>query len=289
VSTHEIIALDDRSSSSFPGDTQQAEVNEPQLITLTQKQDSDRKIHVSVIHEKVQGFLEIGYHLTCLRDEGLYRKTHTTFEAFIQDEFDFCVRHAERLIAACDVVKELSSNCEVLPESERHARLLNSLPDATVRRKVWEQTVKETIDKGKRVTTKAIEAVVNRIVNTKVNNLRPAGRTADSSGSPASATTDSATGQKKEGKVCGKRKSTSEKSRLLEKSETEQTEAERLRGNVEGLITRTIGSIQKDLVEVEKLLEMNQMPGFDREAAVELTFQLNDVFLDLQGRISSCV
>jgi hypothetical protein len=268
---------------------QPARETEQQLITLTPKQASDREMHVSVIHEKVKGFLEIGFHLTCLRDEGLYLKTHTTFEAFIQDEFDFSVRHAERLIKAFDVVKELSSECEILPQSERHARLLASLDDATVRRNVWEQTVKETIDIGKRVTTKAIEAVTDRIVNARVNNLRPAGRTANSSSGRASATPDSTTGQKEEGKVCGKRKSTPEKSRPPENPEAEQTEAERLRGNVDGLIERTIGSIQDDLVAVEKLLERNEKPGFDREAAVELTERLNDVFLVLQGRISSCV
>jgi hypothetical protein len=70
--------------------------------------------------------------------------------------------------------------------------------------------------------------------------------------------------------------------------EPKPTEVERLHCNVGIHVRSTVASLQRDFVDADMLLVRHRKPGFARDAAIELTKQLNVVLQDLQRRVDQC-
>ena len=82
-----------------------------------------------------QAFFVAGQALRLLRDKRLYRETHSTFESYVRDRFDFTRRAADYLISAAEIVENLkavdslsSENTELLSKREQFVLKTNVLP-----------------------------------------------------------------------------------------------------------------------------------------------------------------
>lgn len=106
----------------------------------------------------LQTFVEVGTALLKIRDSRLYRESYTTFEEYCQGRWNFSKTHSNRLIAAAEVIENLTP-IGVIPLTESQARPLTSLP-FEVQPLVWQQVV-ESAPNGK-VTAAHVQSVVER-------------------------------------------------------------------------------------------------------------------------------
>lgn len=82
----------------------------------------------SIIEANYAAFLKVGLALAKIRDEKLYRATHKTFAAYVDERWNFTRTHAYRLIEAGEVAEAMSPIGDI-PESESHARALKLVVD----------------------------------------------------------------------------------------------------------------------------------------------------------------
>ncbi len=82
-------------------------------------------------HTVEQAFYVAGRALKILRDKRLYRETHSTFEAYLRDRFDFTKRTAYYLIDAAEVVNNLKAGHSLVESmsSEVFSDVYIALPD----------------------------------------------------------------------------------------------------------------------------------------------------------------
>jgi site-specific DNA-methyltransferase (adenine-specific) len=112
------------------------------------------------IERGLQTFYEVGQALMKIRDSRLYRESHSSFEAYCQERWDFRRARADDLIAASRVFGVLNSSgiqSDELPSIERHIRPLTQL-EPEEQEAVWE-IVKKTAPGGK-VTAAHVQSVV---------------------------------------------------------------------------------------------------------------------------------
>lgn len=112
---------------------------------------------VKLEHRIEQGlaiFIDVGNALLNIRDQRLYRGTHSAFDAYCRERWGFSKTQANRFIAASEVAKNLAP-IGVSPTSESQVRLLASLP-AEKQVKVFERAAK-TAGGASLVTAQAIE------------------------------------------------------------------------------------------------------------------------------------
>ena len=97
------------------------------IATLTVEEERDR-LHLERRVERA--FYESGLALLELRARKLYLSTHSTFEEYCQERFNFTRQAANYLIAGASVFKILTTNgCQILPTSERQVRPITSLDE----------------------------------------------------------------------------------------------------------------------------------------------------------------
>lgn len=77
------------------------------------------------VRDGLRDFQQTGQALAEIRDNGLYRATHESFEAYLSERWGFTLPQAGRLIDAAEVVRVLSP-IGVTPRSEREARSLKA-------------------------------------------------------------------------------------------------------------------------------------------------------------------
>ena len=80
--------------------------------------DTDRQLSVgevktlaeceTIVERGCKAFIEVGRALTTIRDQRLYRQTHTTFEQYVKDRWSFGRAHAYRLIGSAETADVLS-------------------------------------------------------------------------------------------------------------------------------------------------------------------------------------
>ncbi|MCC7334055.1 MAG: hypothetical protein IT422_03100 [Pirellulaceae bacterium] len=80
----------------------------------------------SKIDAGIKAFFELGESLRLIRDERLYRASHSTFDAYCQDRWGFGRRHCNRLIEAA-LVYEKVGPMGPKPTGERQCRPLAQL------------------------------------------------------------------------------------------------------------------------------------------------------------------
>jgi hypothetical protein len=91
------------------------------IAPLTTEEEGDR-LH---LERKVErAFYEAGMALMQLRDRRLYRTTHTTFEEYCRDRFDYIRRRPYQLIEAALIYDNLIKKCvkflHILPTNIGH-------------------------------------------------------------------------------------------------------------------------------------------------------------------------
>ena len=140
---------------------------------LTESESLQRTDLIGIVHRGQQTFIEVGSALRLLRDKRLYRDTHDTFEAFVQDEWGWTRQHANRHIEAAEVVGSLVS-IDTKPSNVGQTRELAKVPKED-RAKVWDEAVKTApVKNGKpAVTAKRIEAVATESGNREKLKLMP--------------------------------------------------------------------------------------------------------------------
>ncbi len=117
-----------------------------------------------------QAFFVAGQALKTLRDKRLYRETHSTFEAYIKDKFEFKKSAAYYLINASEVVENLKRpqfvdknpqiEIQVLPTKESQCRPIAKLAPER-QREIWYSAVERA---GGRVpSARIVKEVVNEI------------------------------------------------------------------------------------------------------------------------------
>ena len=115
-----------------------------------------------LIRRHFWAFTEVGRALARIRDEGLYRGTHGTFEAYVRDRWDISRARAYELIGAEVVVKNLSGMPDIrLPANVRQAQPLTVLEPAE-QRQAWAQVVASA--PGGQITARHVAAVVKDLL-----------------------------------------------------------------------------------------------------------------------------
>ena len=92
----------------------------------------------SVIEFNQIDFYALGQALKVIRDERLYRQDYfTSFDCYVKERWDMNRAHAYRLIAASEVIDNLSPLGDKLPENEAQARELAKL-SVDKQARVWQ-------------------------------------------------------------------------------------------------------------------------------------------------------
>ncbi|PYE51040.1 hypothetical protein [Deinococcus yavapaiensis] len=79
------------------------------------------------IQQGWQSFLDVGEALLTIRDQRLYRATHANFEAYCEERWGWSARHANRLIGAFEVQRQVGPHGLTL-RNEATARPLSASP-----------------------------------------------------------------------------------------------------------------------------------------------------------------
>jgi hypothetical protein len=120
----------------------------------------------AVIERGLQTFSEVGTALLTIRDQRLYRATHSTFEEYCRERWMFSKTHANRMIEASEIVGNLAP-IGAKPTSESQVRPLAGLEPEN-QRIIWEQAIEEsdggqpTAAKVDEVKTTLIEVIADR-------------------------------------------------------------------------------------------------------------------------------
>lgn len=111
----------------------------------------------STIARGLKTFLEVGNALLEIKDRRLYRTQYSTFQEYCDSRWGISARHANRLVAAVGVVRNLGPMGPV-PDSERQVRPLVELAPQE-QRLAWE--VVRLTAPGGNVTASHVESVVD--------------------------------------------------------------------------------------------------------------------------------
>lgn len=115
-----------------------------------------------VIDRGLATFVEVGLALMEIRDSRLYLETHSTFEVYCKERWQFSDRHARRLIEASEVIGALESG-PIGPPNEAQARELAPLKDEPEKMaEAWEEAVKESNGKP---TAVHVANAVNKVTH----------------------------------------------------------------------------------------------------------------------------
>lgn len=140
------------------------------LEPLSMEEESER---LRLERKVERAFYEAGLALQTLRDKRLYRSTHSTFEEYCRERFDYSRSYSSRLIKAVGVVDNIRQNVAnwqqnqtiVLPATESQCRHLAKLKQPSVQTRAWIESVKRC--DGSNPPAKVIKEVVEEIKPTK--------------------------------------------------------------------------------------------------------------------------
>lgn len=104
----------------------------------------------------------VGEALQEIRDQRLYRVSHSTFEDYCRERWTMGRDYINKQIRAAEVIKNLDTMVSK-PETERQARPLTKLP-ADQQPAAWEKAVEKAAEEGKAVTARHVEEAVQEIV-----------------------------------------------------------------------------------------------------------------------------
>lgn len=121
------------------------------LVALTPAQ-AERFEHLEgVIQAGLAPFQAVGAALIEIRESGLYRSTHPTFEAYCRERWSISKSRAYQLITATEIIDRLSTVVDVGPVNEGQARALAAF-DADLQPVIMRTAVAYSRSTGKPVT-----------------------------------------------------------------------------------------------------------------------------------------
>jgi hypothetical protein len=138
------------------------DISAPARVTpLTPKERDQLKECEHTIQSGMGIFFEVGRALLVIRDGRLYRRTHSSFEAYCHDRWGFGRSYASRVIGAAERLRLLPADCGVRkPTNEFQIRPFLKL-DADAFPKAWQEAVRRA-KKGK-LTPNLVQAVIREI------------------------------------------------------------------------------------------------------------------------------
>lgn len=110
---------------------------------LTHAEAAQLAEHEQVIERGLKTFIEVGTALADIRESRLYRATHQTFEAYLEERWQISRSYAHRMITAANVVLPIGNTGLPMPANEGQARALASVPEPE-RADVWRDAVDRT-------------------------------------------------------------------------------------------------------------------------------------------------
>lgn len=128
-------------------------------LTQTELSLSERdtlKICEEAIQMGIRTFVEVGNALLTIRDQKLYRQTHKTFEDYCRQRWEMSRPRAYQLIESAEIVQNLSTIVDILPNSESQTRPLASLEPGQ-QREAWQNVLTSNPD-GKITAEKVLQA-----------------------------------------------------------------------------------------------------------------------------------
>ena len=134
---------------------------------LTEIEKAELETLEGIIGRSVKSFVDVGNALLTIRDQGLYREGHKTFNDYCKAKWGMGKTYANRLIVGSQVAENLVPHgtrltpCEIQPIYEYQVRPLVVL-DPGQQCEIWEEAVR-TAD-GKVVTYKQVKALVAELV-----------------------------------------------------------------------------------------------------------------------------
>ncbi|MDO8615889.1 MAG: hypothetical protein Q7T33_09175 [Dehalococcoidia bacterium] len=114
-------------------------------------------------------FVAVGAALTAIRDRRLYRETHPTWEAYLRDRWDMSRQYAHDMIAATQVVEDVSAIADIVPQSESVARPLARLTTED-RQAAWSRAVETA---GGQPTAAQVRQAVDEVAPAPVPAVKP--------------------------------------------------------------------------------------------------------------------
>lgn len=129
-------------------------------LSLSEKAERD-----SLERTVQQAFFIAGKALKQLRDRRLYRETHSSFESYVKERFDFTRRAADYLISSAEVMENLKREqfvlrTNVLPSRESHCRPLAKLSPQE-QPAAWDRAVEKA--GGKMPSSRIIKEAIKEI------------------------------------------------------------------------------------------------------------------------------
>ncbi|BBO73431.1 hypothetical protein DSCW_08480 [Desulfosarcina widdelii] len=141
---------------------------------LTEQEENRLEELERVVVEGMKGPFDSGFALREIHGEKYYRKTHPTFEVYVESKFGIARQTAYRLIDAANVFENVTHGLQnpplgsdispflSLPSNERQIRSMAKLAGPEEQIEVWQRAV-QTSPKGK-----PTGAHVNKLVNEKL-------------------------------------------------------------------------------------------------------------------------
>ncbi|MCC6976446.1 MAG: hypothetical protein IT322_20755 [Anaerolineae bacterium] len=127
---------------------------------LTALEQNDLERLEGVIAKGLATFMAVGEALTEIQSRRLYRASFATFESYCHARWGFSRSRAYRLIAAADVVQNLSPIGDTLPTTESQARELTSLSTEQAQH-AWQRAL--VLAEGKQPTALDVRRAVNEL------------------------------------------------------------------------------------------------------------------------------
>lgn len=109
---------------------------------VTKEVINDLLMCEAVIQQGLSSFVEVGKSLAKIRNLKLYRNDYSTFEQYCVERWGMARPYAYQVIAASEVVNNLSANADsfpALPQTESQARPLTKLKNPDDQRAVWDR------------------------------------------------------------------------------------------------------------------------------------------------------
>lgn len=140
---------------------------------LTVVEQSELAACESEIERGLEHFIAVGTALMRVKDKQLYRDTDETFSAYCLRRWKISRGYAYRLIAACEVAKEVLPFGDIKPTTEAQCRPLTKLATSDEKNEAWQEAVETAPadEEGQPIVTAqhVAEVVAKRVRGTKGN------------------------------------------------------------------------------------------------------------------------
>lgn len=133
----------------------------PAILPLTVSEKDELDSLEVIVSAGLKSFWEAGKALRKIRDRGLYRDTHKSFEDYCLEKWEMSRAEAYRQIGAASVVEDIStSSPTLLPTTISQTRPLLKLKTAEERRNAWKEASKTP---GKVITAEVVKDAVETL------------------------------------------------------------------------------------------------------------------------------